>query len=172
MADGAGKLVGIDLGTTFSAIATLDDQGHPVTLPNRDGRMLTPSAVFLADGNAVVGQSALDVALEQPDKVATLIKRRMGHANYGRPVSGREFRPETLSAIILRKLLQDAELRVGPVGKAVITVPAYFDDTRRKATKDAGRIAGVEVLDILDEPTAAALAYSFQPHPGSHELAP
>src|SRR5262249_49483924 len=160
MADGAGKLVGIDLGTTFSAIATLDDQGHPVTLPNRDGEMLTPSAVFLDDGNAVVGRSALDVALEQPDRVAALIKRRMGHAGYGRAVAGREFRPETLSAILLRKLLQDAELRIGPVGKAVITVPAYFDDTRRKATKDAGRIAGLELLDILDEPTAAALAYS------------
>jgi molecular chaperone DnaK len=159
----AGKLVGIDLGTTFSAIATLDDYGHPVTLPNGDGEMLTPSAVMLEDGSAVVGQAALDVSLEQPENVAALVKRRMGHASYGRPVSGREFRPETLSAIILRKLVQDAELRIGPIAKAVITVPAYFDDTRRKATKDAGRIAGLEVLDILDEPTAAALAYSFQP---------
>jgi molecular chaperone DnaK len=90
----------------------------------------------------------------------------MGHPTVGRPVAGREFRPETLSAILLRKLVQDAELRLGPIHKAVITVPAYFDDTRRKATKDAGRIAGLQVLDILDEPTAAALAYSFQPpHP-------
>jgi molecular chaperone DnaK len=162
-----GKLVGIDLGTTFSAIATLDDRGQPITLPNRDGDMLTPSAVLLYDdGTAVVGQSALDVALEQPDRVATLVKRRMGHPTLGHPVAGRDFRPETLSAIILRKLVQDAELRVGPVGQAVITVPAYFDDTRRKATKDAGRIAGLEVLDILDEPTAAALAYSFQPPRG------
>src|SRR6516164_1329087 len=158
-----GKLVGIDLGTTFSAIATLDDHGQAITLPNRDGEMLTPSAVLIEGGLAVVGQAARDVALEQPDKVATLIKRRMGHTAYGRPVAGRDFRPETLSAIILRKLVQDAELRIGPVRKAVITVPAYFDDTRRKATKDAGRIAGLDVLDILDEPTAAALAYSFQP---------
>jgi molecular chaperone DnaK len=164
MADGTGKLVGIDLGTTFSAIASLDDRGQPVTLPNRDGDMLTPSAVLLLDDeSAVVGQAALDVALEQPDRVATLIKRRMGHPNYGRPVAGREHRPETLSALILRKLVQDAELRIGPISRAVITVPAYFDDTRRKATKDAGRIAGLEVLDILDEPTAAALAYSLQP---------
>jgi molecular chaperone DnaK len=163
MASGTGKLVGIDLGTTFSAIASLDDRGQPVTLPNRDGDMLTPSAVLLLDdGTAVVGQAALDVALEQPDRVATLIKRRMGHATFGRSVAGRDFRPETLSAIILRKLVQDAELRIGPVSRAVITVPAYFDDTRRKATKDAGRIAGLEVLDILDEPTAAALAYSLQ----------
>ncbi len=173
MAGGTGKLVGIDLGTTFSAIATLDDRGQPVTLPNRDGEMLTPSAVLiLDDGSAVVGQAALDVSLEQPDRVATLIKRRMGHPSYGRLVAGREFRPETLSAIILRKLVQDAELRLGPISQAVITVPAYFDDTRRKATKDAGRIAGLEVLDILDEPTAAALAYSFQPPRGVGELRP
>jgi molecular chaperone DnaK len=172
MADGAGKLVGIDLGTTFSAIATLDDRGQPVTLPNRDGEMLTPSAVFQDDGNAVVGQAALDVALEQPQKVATLIKRRIGHPTLGKEVSGRDFRPETLSAIILRKLVQDASLRIGPVSKAVITVPAYFDDTRRKATKDAGRIAGLDVLDILDEPTAAALAYSFQPPRSTGDLNP
>jgi molecular chaperone DnaK len=172
MAAGVGKLVGIDLGTTFSAIATLDDHGQPVTLPNRDGEMLTPSAIFIDDPNAVVGQAALDVALEQPDKVASLIKRRMGHETCGRLVSGRDFRPETLSAIILKKLVQDASLRIGPVSKAVITVPAYFDDTRRKATKDAGRIAGLEVIDIIDEPTAAALAYSFQPPHGAAELAP
>src|SRR5207247_10249754 len=142
MADGAIKVVGIDLGTTFSAIATLDDHGQPVTLPNRDGEMLTPSAVFLDKESAVVGQSALDVALEHPAKVATLIKRRIGQTTFDRAVDGREFRPETLSAIILRKLIQDASLRLGPVTKAVITVPAYYDDTRRKATKDAGRIPG------------------------------
>src|SRR3954449_10149635 len=108
MASPAGKLVGIDLGTTFSAIATLDDNGRPVTLPNRDGDMLTPSAVLLLeDGSAVVGQAALDVALEQPDRVATLIKRRLGEPTFGQPVGGREFRPETLSAIILLKLVQD-----------------------------------------------------------------
>jgi molecular chaperone DnaK len=167
----AGKLVGIDLGTTFSAIATLDDHGQPITLPNRDGDMLTPSAVLLTDDNgAVVGQAALDVSLEQPDRVATLIKRHVGEPTFGRPVAGRDFRPETLSALILRKLVQDAQLRIGPVGQAVITVPAYFDDTRRKATKDAGRIAGLEVLDILDEPTAAALAYSFQPPRGTEPV--
>src|SRR5205823_9902088 len=103
MAGGAGKVVGIDLGTTFSAIATLDDRGQPITLPNRDGEMLTPSAVMIDEGNtAVVGQAALDVALEQPDRVATLVKRRMGHASYGRSVADRDFRPETLSAIILK----------------------------------------------------------------------
>lgn len=173
MAAETGKLVGIDLGTTFSAIATLDEHGLPVTLPNRDGEMLTPSAVLLLDdGSAVVGQSALDVALEQPDRVATLIKRRIGCPTFGRPVAGQDYRPETLSAIILRKLVQDAEARIGPVRKAVITVPAYFDDTRRKATQDAGRIAGLEVLDILDEPTAAALAYSIQTADSSRSPVP
>src|SRR5471030_2555823 len=157
-----GKLVGIDLGTSFCAIATLDERGHAVTLPNLYGEMLTPSAVLIEEGSAVVGQAARDVALEQPQNVAMIIKRYMGHPKYFQTVTGREFRPETLSAIILKKLVQDAERRIGPIGAAVITVPAYFDDTRRKATKDAGRIAGLEVLDILDEPTAAALAYSFQ----------
>src|SRR5579862_9173127 len=165
-------VVGIDLGTTYSAISTLDERGQPQTLPNRDGEMLTPSAVLFAEDAVVVGQAALDVALEQPERVASLTKRRMGQPSYGRAVAGREFRPETLSAIILKKLAQDAELRIGPLKKAVITVPAYFDDTRRKATKDAGRIAGLEVLDILDEPTAAALAYSFQPPRGVGELQP
>src|SRR5207244_7697455 len=87
----------------------------------------------------------------------------MGQCTSGRSVGGKDFRPETLSAVILAKLVKDAEIRIGPIRKAVITVPAYFDETRRKATKDAGLIAGLEVLDILDEPTAAALAYSFQP---------
>jgi molecular chaperone DnaK len=166
MASVPGKLVGIDLGTTFSAIATLDDRGQAVTLPNREGEMLTPSAILIEDGGAVVGQAARDVSLEQPDRVGVMVKRFMGHPAFGHKVAGRLFRPETLSAIILRKLVQDAEHRIGPVSQAVITVPAYFDDTRRKATKDAGRIAGLEVLDILDEPTAAALAYSFQPPQG------
>ena len=156
------SLVGIDLGTTYSAIAALDERGRPFTVPNRDGDMLTPSAVLLAGDDVVVGQAALDVSLEQPDRVATLVKRRMGYDSYGKPVAGREFRPETLSAIILRKLVQDAERHLGPLRRAVITVPAYFDDTRRKATHDAGRIAGLDVIDILDEPSAAALAYSFQ----------
>src|SRR6187401_1475424 len=166
----SGKLVGIDLGTTFSAIATLDDRGQAVTLPNIEGEMLTPSAILLEDGAAVVGQAARDVALEAPGNVAQFVKRSMGQARHAHTVAGREFRPETLSAIILKKLVQDAERRIGPVSKAVITVPAYFDDSRRKATKDAGRIAGLDVLDILDEPTAAALAYSF--HSGMVAPAP
>ena len=165
-------IVGIDLGTTFCAVAHLDDRGRPVTIPNREGEVLTPSAVYLTGtGEAVVGQPALDVALEQPDKVAMLVKRQMGRADYGRLVTGRAFRPETLSAVILRKLIQDAEQHLGKITQAVITVPAYFDDSRRKATIDAGRIAGLDVLDILDEPSAAALAYTFQQSAAAH-LAP
>src|SRR5450755_138434 len=127
MSASPGKLVGIDLGTTFCAIATLDEHGQAVTLPNIEGEMLTPSAVLIEDGSAVVGQAARDVALEQPERVAMVIKRFMGHPTFSHPIAGREFRPETLSAIILRKMVQDAERRIGPVGKAVITVPAYFD---------------------------------------------
>jgi molecular chaperone DnaK len=165
-------LIGIDLGTTFCAVAALDERGRPVTVPNRDGDVLTPSAVYLGpDGTAVVGQPALDLALDHPDRVATLVKRRMGYADLGHPVAGRTFRPETLSAVILRKLADDAARQLGRITGCVITVPAYFDDTRRKATMDAGRIAGLDVLDIVDEPSAAALAYSLQgadgPTPGT-----
>ena len=166
------KVIGIDLGTTFCAVATLGERGQPETLPNAEGEMLTPSAVLMLDETtAVVGRPALDVALDQPDRVATLVKRRMGHESFGHPVAGRDFRPETLSAVILRKLLLDAQARLGPVTKAVVTVPAYFDDTRRKATQDAAKIAGIDVLDVLDEPTAAALAYCFQtPQSGGEEV--
>lgn len=156
-------IVGIDLGTTYCAVAHLDDRGRPITVPNREGEILTPSAVYLAeDGSVVVGQAALDMALEQPERVATLMKRRMGLPDFGQTVAGRTFRPETLSAVVLRKLVLDAEAQLGPIRQVVITVPAYFDDSRRKATMDAGRIAGLEVLDILDEPSAAALAYTVQ----------
>jgi molecular chaperone DnaK len=157
------SIVGIDLGTTYSAIATLDDRGRPYTLPNRDGDLLTPSAVYLtANGEAIVGQPAMDVMMEHPGDVATLMKRKMGHPEFGRAVGGKHYRPESLSAVILRKLANDAESQIGPITGAVITVPAYFDDSRRKATMDAGKIAGLNVIDILDEPSAAALAYTIQ----------
>ncbi len=154
-------MLGIDLGTTFCAVATLDEHGKPITIPNRDGDILTPSAVYISDDTIVVGQAALDVAQEFPGDVAMLFKRRMGYADFGRPVHGRSFRPETLSALLLKKLARDATERLGDIGQVVITVPAYFDDTRRKATQDAGRIAGLNVLDILDEPGAAALTYAL-----------
>lgn len=158
-------MIGIDFGTTYSAVATVDAAGRAVTVPNREGEVLTPSAVYFSrDGQAVVGQAAQDLQLDEPERVASVIKRRIGYADYGRPVAGRLFRPETLAAVILRKLASDAEAALGPITGCVITVPAYYDDTRRKATMDAGRIAGLPVVDILDEPSAAALAYLAEQH--------
>lgn len=154
-------MIGIDLGTTFCAVATLDEHGRPTTIPNRDGDILTPSAVYISGDRVVVGQAALDVAQEFPGDVARLMKRRMGYPSFGQLVNGRDFRPETLSALVLKKLAQDAADRMGETGPAVITVPAYFDDTRRQATQTAGQIAGLDVLDVLDEPGAAALTYAM-----------
>ena len=156
------SLVGIDLGTTVSVIARLDSSGAAVTIPNNIGDALTPSVVYLDGSTALVGRTAKDATLGDSSKAAMFIKRDMGSAPHCRTVNGRRFRPETLSAIILRKLKQDAEKHIGPISRAVITVPAFFDDTRRKATEDAGRIAGLEVFDIINEPTAAALAYPMQ----------
>jgi len=153
------NLVGIDLGTTMSVIAHLDSMGNATTLTNREGEPLTASAVYIDGNSAVVGVSAKQAAAHNPEKVATLIKRSMGQPLYHRLVDGRQFRPETLSAIILKKLKQDAERKIGPISKAVITVPAFFDDTRRKATEDAGRIAGFDVLGLINEPTAAGLSF-------------
>ena len=153
------NVVGIDLGTSMSVIARLDPTGAPVTVANNQGDPRTPSVIYYDSKSqkAVVGKTAKGRALNEPDKVAAFVKREIGcRTSYSRPVDGRVFRPETLSAIILRKLKQDAERRIGPISKAVITVPAYFDHGRRMATQDAGRIAGLEVVDIINEPTAAA----------------
>jgi molecular chaperone DnaK len=158
------NLVGIDLGTTVSVIAQLKPDGSTHTIDNSDGNPLTPSVVYLDGNTALVGESAKSAAAIDSSRAAMFIKRDMGGSSYCRTVGGRQFRPETLSAIILRKLKQDAEKRIGPISRAVITVPAFFDDTRRKATEDAGRIAGLEVLDIINEPTAAALAYAVKSH--------
>ncbi|MEW6357590.1 MAG: Hsp70 family protein [Planctomycetota bacterium] len=153
------KPVGIDLGTTFSAIAYLDETGKPVTIPNREGELITPSAILFEEGNIVVGREAIRAALTDPGRVVQFIKREIGTPRYRYRVGDKSYTPEELSAMILKKLKQDAEQKIGPITDAVITVPAYFDDTRRKATQDAGRIAGLNVIDILNEPTAAALAY-------------
>lgn len=177
MSGTATNLVGIDLGTTMSAIAYVDSMGHATTLPNQDGEPLTASAVYLDGKDALVGKAAKAAAAYNPSKVATLVKRSMGSSLYDREVDGRRLRPETLSAIILRKLRNDAEKRIGPIGKAVITVPAFFDDTRRHATEIAGRIAGLDVLEIVNEPTAAGLAFCLRDRfvesdPVSHLIAP
>lgn len=146
----------------MSVISYIDSTGKPVTIPNADGDPLTPSSVYLDGRNVVVGRAAKQAEAHHPDKVASFVKRSMGQAVFERMVDGRHFRPETLSALILKKLKQDAERRIGPIDKAVITVPAFFDDARRRATRAAGEIAGLEVLDIINEPTAAALAYCLE----------
>lgn len=156
------NLVGIDLGTTMSVIAHLASNGAVVTLPNSDGEPLTASAVYIDGTDVLVGRVAKEAAAHMPHKVASFVKRDMGRAEYSRQVDGRTFPPETLSALILRKLKQDAERRIGPIQKAVVTVPAFFDDARRKATQDAGRIAGFEEVEILNEPTAAALSFCLE----------
>lgn len=154
--------VGIDLGTTYSVVAYLDGQGRPVSIPNTNGDLLTPSVVLFDRDGTVVGREAVLAASIEPDKVADCVKRDMGKKHFRRPIGGERLPPEVISSYILRRLKADAERKLGPITKAVITVPAYFDEPRRRATMDAGRLAGLEVLDILNEPTAAAILYGYQ----------
>ncbi len=158
-----GHTVGIDLGTTYSAIARLNDDGDPEIIPNADNRTITPSVVLLGEGGHVmVGPSPERVAIEDPRYVVEAIKRQLGSKDYFVVYQGKKLTPEFISALILKKLRQDAEKRIGPIANAVITVPYYFNDVRRKATQDAGRVAGLNVVDIINEPTAATLAYAWQ----------
>lgn len=162
MSDPIGRIVGIDLGTTYTSLAYLDRFGNAITVPNLEGEPLTPSVVlFEEDGAVVVGRDAKRAAFADPDLVAREFKREMGERYYSREVGGRRHSPVALSSLVLRKVVRDAEQRLGKIGGAVITVPAYFGDTRRKATEDAGRVAGINVIDIINEPTAAALAGAF-----------
>ncbi|WP_437185544.1 Hsp70 family protein [Planctomicrobium sp. SH668] len=158
-----GQTVGIDLGTTYSSIAQLNAQGDPVSLPNADGKMITPSVVILGeDKKVIVGPTYERMSLEDPHNIVEAIKRQMGNKDFSLVHAGRTYTPEVISAMILKKLTQDAEKVVGPIANAVITVPYYFNDVRRKATQDAGRIAKLNVIDIINEPTAATLAYAWQ----------
>ncbi len=154
--------VGIDLGTTYSVIAHLDSQGRPVTIPNTSGDLLTPSVVLFDEDGTVVGKEAVLAAALEPDLVAVCVKRDMGSKHYRKAIRGEHLPPEVISSFILRRLKEDAQRKLGPLTKAVITVPAYFDETRRRATMDAGKLAGLDVLDILNEPTAAAIDYGYQ----------
>lgn len=156
------KPVGIDLGTTFSALAYLDASGRPVTLPNSEGDLITPSVLFVDGDEVIVGKEALKAGQLEPEKLVAFMKREMGSPFYSRLVCGEQYPPEVLQSQVLQKLKVDAELRLGPVEHAVITVPAFFDEPRRKGTQDAGKIAGLEVLNIINEPTAAAIAYGVQ----------
>lgn len=154
--------VGIDLGTTFSVLAYLEEYGRPVTVPNALGDKLTPSAVFVDEREILVGKEALHAAVLAPENFADCFKRDMGRPAYHRLVAGWHVPPEVLSALVLERLRLDAAKRLGTPRQAVITVPAYFDELRRAATQDAGRLAGWEVLDIINEPTAAALSCGLE----------
>lgn len=158
-----GQTVGIDLGTTFSAIAQLDSEGNPRALNNADGNSIMPSVVILSEeGKIIVGPSFERMSIENPRNIVEAIKRQMGNKDYFVIYQDKKLTPEFLSALILKKLKQDAEKEIGPIANAVITVPYYFNDVRRKASQDSGKIAGLNVIDIINEPTAATLAYAWQ----------
>lgn len=156
------KVIGIDLGTTNSCVAVMEG-GEAVVIPNPEGNRTTPSVVgFKKDGERIVGETAKRQAITNPDRTISSIKRHMG-TNHKESIDGKDLSPQEISAIILQKLKADAEAYLGQtVTQAVITVPAYFNDSQRQATKDAGKIAGLEVLRIVNEPTAAALAYGME----------
>ena len=156
------KIIGIDLGTTNSCVAVMEG-GEPAVIPNPEGRRTTPSVVaFKKDGERLVGDGAKRQAITNPDKTISSIKRDMG-TDRKVDIDCKQYTPQEISAMILQKLKSDAESYLGEtVSKAVITVPAYFSDAQRQATKDAGKIAGLEVLRIINEPTAAALAYGLE----------
>ena len=161
--------VGIDLGTTNSVIAYVNDVGRPETIPNAEGDLLTPS-VILFDGNEIIiGKEALKARAKELQNVADCPKRQIGQQVYDKELGGRRYPPEALQGWILNKLKRDAVRVVGDFERAVITVPAYFDEPRRKATQDSGYIGGLEVLDIINEPTAAAIAFGY--HAGFIDLA-
>ena len=156
------RAVGIDLGTTNSVVSVLE-AGEPVVIPNAEGSRTTPSVVgFAKNGEILVGEVAKRQAITNPDRTVRSVKRHMGAKDWGPDVDGKKWTPQEISAQILGKLKRDAEAYLGDsVNQAVVTVPAYFDDSQRTATKEAGQIAGLEVLRIINEPTAAALAYGL-----------
>ncbi|NMA14424.1 MAG: Hsp70 family protein, partial [Clostridia bacterium] len=157
-----GKVIGIDLGTTNSCVAVMEG-GEAVVIPNAEGGRTTPSVVaFSNTGERLVGQVAKRQAITNPDRTVMSIKRQMGK-KYDTKIGEKNYSPQEISAFVLQKLKTDAEAYLGEkVNQAVITVPAYFSDSQRQATKDAGKIAGLEVLRIINEPTAAALAYGLE----------
>lgn len=164
------KVIGIDLGTTNSCVSVLEG-GDPVVIANAEGNRTTPSVVgFAKNGERLVGETAKRQAVTNPDRTISSIKRHMGE-NYSVEIDGKKYTPQDISAMILGKLKADAEAYLGEkVTEAVITVPAYFSDAQKQATKDAGKIAGLEVKRIINEPTAASLAYGLDKEEGSHKI--
>ncbi|MBR5910250.1 MAG: Hsp70 family protein, partial [Schwartzia sp.] len=156
------KVIGIDLGTTNSVVSVMEG-GEPTVITNPEGSRLTPSVVgFTKDGQRLIGQLAKRQAVSNPDRTIASIKRHMGEKDYKVTIDDKSYTPPEISAMVLQKLKADAEAYLGEtVTQAVITVPAYFNDSQRQATKDAGKIAGLDVLRIINEPTAAALAYGL-----------
>jgi molecular chaperone DnaK len=165
-----GKIIGIDLGTTNSCVAVMEG-GEPTVIANSEGSRTTPSVVsFQANGERLVGQVAKRQAITNPDKTVISIKRHMG-TSYKVDIDGKQYSPQEISAMVLQKIKADAEAYLGEtVTQAVITVPAYFNDSQRQATKDAGKIAGLEVLRIINEPTAASLAYGLDKMDSAHKI--
>ncbi|HEX9025759.1 MAG TPA: molecular chaperone DnaK [Clostridium sp.] len=165
-----GKIIGIDLGTTNSCVAVMEG-GEPTVIANAEGSRTTPSVVsFQAGGERLVGQVAKRQSITNPDKTIISIKRHMG-TGYKVDIDGKSYSPQEISAMVLQKIKADAESYLGEtVTQAVITVPAYFNDSQRQATKDAGKIAGLEVLRIINEPTAAALAYGLDKTDNNHKI--
>lgn len=165
-----GKIIGIDLGTTNSCVSVMEG-GEAIIIPNVEGNRTTPSVVaFTKDGERLVGETAKRQAITNPDRTISSIKREMG-SNYKIDIDGKDYTPQDISAMILQKLKSDAESYLGEkITEAVITVPAYFTDAQRQATKDAGKIAGLEVKRIINEPTAAALAYGMDKEHGQHKI--
>lgn len=151
--------VGIDLGTTFSVVAHLDEHDRPQTLANAEGERLTPSAVLVEGNETIVGREALKALTSNAANVALCAKRELGASAFHKRLDGHDYPPEVIEALVLNKLWKDAKSQIGDFNQVVITVPAYFDEVRRKATQDAGYMAGLEVLDIINEPTAAAVAF-------------
>ncbi|MCC6127345.1 MAG: Hsp70 family protein [Pirellulales bacterium] len=151
--------IGIDLGTTFSAVSYIDHAGHTLVIRNAEGEILTPSVVLFGENEVIVGKEARNAAAVQPDLVAQWVKRDMGSPFYTRPIHGQKLPPEVIQGCILRKLKLDIQRTLGRVDRVVVTVPAYFDEIRRKGTADAAEMAGLKILDIVNEPTAAALAF-------------
>ncbi|WP_292462220.1 molecular chaperone DnaK [Methanolobus sp.] len=166
-----GKILGIDLGTTNSCMAVIEG-GEPTVIPNAEGGRTTPSVVaFSKKGEKLVGQVAKRQLITNSENSVSSIKRHIGEANYKVTLGGKDYTPQEISAMILRKLKDDAEAYLGEtINDAVITVPAYFDDSQRQATKDAGAIAGFNVKRIINEPTAASLAYGLDKEAGEHKI--
>ncbi|MCG7853144.1 MAG: molecular chaperone DnaK, partial [Methanosarcinaceae archaeon] len=166
-----GKILGIDLGTTNSCMAVIEG-GEPTVIPNAEGGRTTPSVVgFSKKGEKLVGQVAKRQLIANPENSVSSIKRHIGEANYKVRLGGKDYSPQEISAMILRKMKDDAEAYLGEtITQAVITVPAYFNDSQRQATKDAGTIAGLEVMRIINEPTAASLAYGLDKSQGEQKI--